>query len=482
MAQFDFDIGILGAGSAGLTAASGAAKFGAKTLLIEKEKMGGDCLHYGCVPSKTLIQTAKVRSLMRNAEFWGLPKADLPPVEFRAVRSRIQSVIDTIQKHDSPERFCSLGVRVEFGEPEFMDEHTVRIGGASFSARSWLIATGSSPAIPPIPGLADTPCLTNRELFYLDELPASLIILGGGPIAIEMAQAFARLGTKVSVIQRSSQILTREDKDMADVVQAALAADGVTFHLNATVSGIHREGRRCSAVIHKTDFTSAELSADAVLVALGRKSNLDGLGLDRVGVRLTHGGLALDNRLRTTQPHIYGAGDVTGEFQFTHAAGYEGGVAVTNAILRLPRKVNYSLMPWCTYTDPELASIGMNELRAREAGVEYSVWRESFAANDRALAEGATEGVVKLLLDKGGKPLGMQIAGPHAGELLAPWIGIMNGGGKLTTLAGAVQPYPTLSEINRKVAGNVYAEKIFSDRVKSALKFFFHLRGRACGP
>ena len=482
MAQFDFDIGILGAGSAGLTAASGAAKFGAKTLLIEKEKMGGDCLHYGCVPSKTLIQTAKVRSLMRNAEFWGLPKTDLPPVDFRAVRSRIQSVIDTIQQHDSPERFCSLGVRVEFGEPEFSDEHTVRIGGASFSARSWLIATGSSPAIPPIPGLADTPYLTNRELFYLDELPASLIILGAGPIAIEMAQAFARLGTRVTVIQRSSQILTREDKDMADVVQAALAADGVIFHLNATVSGIRREGSRCSVVIHKTDFTSAELSADAVLVALGRKSNLDDLGLDRVGVRLAHGGLALDNRLRTSQPHIYGAGDVTGEFQFTHAAGYEGGVAVTNAILRLPRKVSYALMPWCTYTDPELASIGMNELRAREAGIEHTVWRESFAANDRALAEGAAEGVVKLLLDKGGKPLGMQIAGPHAGELLAPWVGIMNGGGKLTTLAGAVHPYPTLSEINRKVAGNVYAEKIFSPRVKSALKFFFHLRGRACGP
>ncbi|HSW62520.1 MAG TPA: FAD-dependent oxidoreductase [Dissulfurispiraceae bacterium] len=481
MAKFDFDIGILGAGSAGLTAASGAAKFGAKTLLIEKEKMGGDCLHYGCVPSKTLIHTAKVRHFLRNAEVYGLPRIDLPPVDFRSVRERILSVVNTIQRHDSPERFCSLGVRVEFGEPEFADEHTVRLGGTSLRARSWVIATGSSPALPDISGLDRVPFLTNRELFYLDSLPESLIILGGGPIAIEMAQAFARLGSTVSVIQRGSQILSREDKDMADIVMESLAADGVSFHLNATVSEIRKKGKGCTVVLCKPDVPSAELSADALLVALGRRPNLDNMGIERIGIEIKNGGLALDSRLRTRHAHVYGAGDVTGTYQFTHAAGYEGGVAVTNAILRLPRKVNYALMPWCTYADPELASIGMNERRAREAGLEYTVWQEAFSANDRALAEGATAGVVKLLLGKSGKPLGIQIVGPHAGELLAPWIGIMNGGGKLSSLAGAVHPYPTLAEINRKIAGNVFAEKIFSDRVKSALRFFFNLRGRACG-
>jgi pyruvate/2-oxoglutarate dehydrogenase complex dihydrolipoamide dehydrogenase (E3) component len=372
-------------------------------------------------------------------------------------------------------------VRVEFGEPSFSDEHTVRIGTASFSARSWLIATGSSPAVPDIPGLADVPYLTNREIFYLDTLPASLAILGGGPIGIEMAQAFARLGTKVTVIQRGSQILTREDKDMADIVQAALEADGVVFHLNASVSEVKKTVTGCTVVIHKPDFSALEISADTLLVALGRKPNLDGLGLEQIGIERKGGGLILDNRLRTSHAHIYGAGDVTGTYQFTHAAGYEGGVAVTNAILHLPRKVNYALMPWCTYTDPELGSIGLNELRAREAGIEYTVWQEAFSANDRAMAVGATSGIVKLLLDKGGKPIGIQIAGPHAGELLAPWIGLMSGGGKLSGLAGAVHPYPTLAEINRKIAGNVFAEKIFSDRVKSALKFFFNLRGRACG-
>ncbi len=480
MVRFDFDIGILGAGSAGLTAASGAAKFGAKTLLIEKEKMGGDCLHYGCVPSKTLIYTAQVRHAMLHAERVGLPKMPVPPVDFCSVRDRILSVVATIQQHDSPERFCGLGVRVEFGEPQFTDEHTVRIGGTSLSARSWIVATGSSPAIPDIPGLSGIPYLTNRELFYLDSLPASLIILGAGPVGIEMAQAFARLGTKVIVIQRSGQILTREDKDMADIIQAALEADGVVFHLNASVSGAKKTEAGCTLLIHKADSPAVEISASALLVALGRAPNLDGLGLEQIGIERNGGGLALDNRLRTSRPHIYGAGDVTGTYQFTHAAGYEGGIAVTNAILRLPRKVNYSLMPWCTYTAPELAGIGMNEQRARVAGIEYSVWQEAFSANDRAATEGATTGIVKLLLDKSGKPIGIQIAGYRAGELLAPWIGIMHGG-KLSSLAGAVQPYPTLSEINRKLAGNVFAKKIFSDRVKSALKFFFNLRGRACG-
>lgn len=481
MAPFDFDIGILGAGSAGLTAASGAAKFGAKVLLVEREKMGGDCLHYGCVPSKTLIHTAKVRRDMLHAETYGLPKTELPPVDFRGVKERILSVVNTIQQHDSPERFCGLGVRVEFGEPCFTDEHTVRIGNDAYTARSWLIATGSSPAVPDIPGLSDTPHLTNRELFYLDSLPASLAILGGGPIAIEMAQAFARLGTHVTVIQRSNQILTREDRDMAAIIQTALEADGVVVHLNAQVAEVKKTIVGCSVVIHKPDFSTTVIEAESLLVALGRTPNLEGFGLQEIDIRLGSGGLMLDNRLRTSQPHIYGAGDVTGAYQFTHAAGYEGGVAVTNAILRLPRKANYTLMPWCTYTDPELASIGLNELRAKEAGIEYSVWQEPFSANDRAMAEGAVSGLVKLLLDKNGKPIGIQIAGPHAGDLIAPWIGLMSGGGKLSGLAGAVHPYPTLAEINRKIAGNVFAEKIFSDRVRSALRFFFNLRGRACG-
>lgn len=482
MATYDYDIGIIGGGSAGLTIAAGASQFGAKTLLIEKETLGGDCLHYGCVPSKTLIKSAKVYHQMQHAERYGLPAVAVPPIDFRALRERIRSVIGVIQKHDSAERFCSLGAWVEFGAPEFIDEHAVRVKGKAVSAKSWVIATGSSPAIPKVEGLAETPFITNRELFYLDTLPESMVVLGAGPISIEMAQTFSRLGTKVFVVQRSSQILTREDRDMADVLMARMASEGVIFHLNASTLRVRERGNRREVVIKSEEGNTEALMVDTVLVALGREANLSGLGLESLGIELDKNGLTLDSRLRTKHPHIYGAGDVTGTYQFTHAAGYEGGVVLTNAVLRLPRKADYTFMPWCTYTDPELASIGMNEKRAKKAGISYSVWTEEFRMNDRGLAEGDPVGKVKLLLDEKEKPIGVQILGIHAGDLLSEWVAVMCGGVKLSALASAVHPYPTLAEANKRVVGTFLSGKIFSEKVKKALKFFFQLRGRACFP
>ncbi len=481
MANYDFDIGILGGGSAGLTVAAGAAQFGAKTLLIEKEKvLGGDCLHFGCVPSKTLIRTANVYHMMRNAGRFGLPPVNLKTVDYRDVAKRIQSVIATIQKHDSEERFCSLGARVEFGDPVFADEHTVQINSKSFTAKNWVIATGSSPDIPQIEGIERTPYITNREIFSLDTLPSSLIVIGAGPVAIEMAQAFSRLGTRVTVIQRSDQILSKEDKDMADIVMNIMVSEGVSFHLNAEVLRLKDLGSEQEVIIKDNLDGTQSLRAEKILVALGRKPNLNSLGLENISVRFDRKGLKLDNRLRTNHRHIYGAGDVTGEYQFTHAAGYEGGIVLSNSILHLPRKTDYTNFPWCTFTDPELASIGMNEKRAKSAGISYTVWTEEFRANDRSLAEGEEIGKVKLLLDEKEKPIGVQIIGPHGGELISEWVAFMNGGVKLSALASAVHPYPTLAEINKRVAGNFFSGKIFSDKVKKALKFFFHLRGRAC--
>jgi pyruvate/2-oxoglutarate dehydrogenase complex dihydrolipoamide dehydrogenase (E3) component len=482
MADYEFDIGILGGGSAGLTVAAGAAQFGARTLLIEKEKaLGGDCLHYGCVPSKTLIRTAHVYHMMKNAERFGLPRAEMKAVDYREVANRIQSVIDTIQKHDSEERFCSLGAKVEFGDPVFSDEHSVRLSGKTFSAKNWVIATGSSPEIPPIEGIAGTPYITNKEIFSLESLPSSMIVIGAGPISIEMAQAFCRLGSKVSVIQRSNQILSKEDKDMADMVMNVMASEGVIFHLNSSVLNARDLGSEREVVIKNHEGKTVSLRAERMLIALGRQANLAGLGLEDISLQFDKKGLKLDNRLRTNHKHIFGAGDVTGEHLFTHAAGYEGGIVLSNAILHLPRKADYTNLPWCTYTDPELASIGMNEKRAKEAGINYTVWAEEFRANDRSLAEGEEVGKVKLLLDAKEKPIGIQILGPQAGELLSEWVAIMNGGMKLSSLASAVHPYPTLGEINKRVVGNFFAGKIFSEKVKKALKFFFHLRGRACG-
>ncbi|BBD09636.1 dihydrolipoyl dehydrogenase family protein [Desulfovibrio ferrophilus] len=480
MTKYDYDIGVIGGGAAGLTIAAGSSQLGAKTLLVEKDdKLGGDCLHYGCVPSKTLIHSAHVYHQMKNASRFGLPQPEIPPVDFSKVTARIAEVIETIQVHDSVERFCGLGAQVEFGDARFADEHSITFGGKTISARTWAIATGSSPGIPPFKGLDQTPFITNKQIFSLKKLPESMIVLGAGPIATEMAQAFNRLGTRVEVVQRSTQILSKEDQDMAGVVMDAMAAEGVVFHLGASVIEVRDAHGQREVEFELGNGDRKTVRAEVLLVALGRTTNTAGLGLETIGVDMTKRGIPVDSRMRTSQKHIFAAGDVTGQHQFTHAAGYEGGIVVSNAIFRLPRKADYTHMPWCTYTWPELASIGLNEKSAQTAGREVEVMTENFEGNDRALAEGENRGKLKLLLDKG-KPVGIQIAGPHAGELISEWVAIQNGGVKLSTLAGAIHPYPTLSEINKRVAGSYLGPKIFSDKIKKTLKFFFSYKGNAC--
>ncbi|MDH3360261.1 MAG: FAD-dependent oxidoreductase [Desulfobulbaceae bacterium] len=483
MATYDYDLGVIGGGAAGLTVTAGAAQLGAKVLLIEQEPLlGGDCLHFGCVPSKTLIKTAAVYHHLQQAERYGLPKISVPPVEFATVAARIRNVIQTIQPHDSPQRFCKLGARVEFGHAAFSDEHTVRIYNKSFTAKQWLIATGSTTAIPKIKNLEQTPYLTNREIFSLEKLPRSLIILGGGPIAIEMAQAFCRLGSRVEVIQRSNQILSKEDKDMADLLMARLTEEGVTFHLNTTIKETGNNGSERSVTYTDSKGNEKTVHGEQLLVAMGRNANTKNMGLPAIDLAHSPGGIVVDRRLRTSHHHIYAAGDVTGNHQFTHAAGYEGGIVISNAIFHLPRKTDYRLMPWCTYTEPELASIGMNEKAAQKAGIEYTAWVEDFANNDRSLAEGERMGKIKLILDKNEHPIGVQILGLHGGDLIGEWVAALNGKIKLSTMASAIHPYPTLAEINKRVAGAVLSKKIFSAKVRKILTFLFSLRGRACEP
>jgi pyruvate/2-oxoglutarate dehydrogenase complex dihydrolipoamide dehydrogenase (E3) component len=482
MTTYDYDIGIIGGGAAGLTVAAGAAQLGAKTLLVEREpRLGGDCLHYGCVPSKTLIKSAKVYHLMRHAERYGLPAVEVPPVDFSRVRERIRAVIGTIQHHDSEERFCGLGAKVLFGAATFSDDHTVRIeGGTAVTARSWVIATGSSAARPPIPGLDRTPVLTNRELFELDRLPASLIILGAGPIGAEMSQAFSRLGSRVTVVDQGHHILPREDRDLADAVRRVLESEGVDFKLGCTIEEVRDLGHAREVRVRTADRRELRLTAEAVLVALGRSANTEGLGLESIGVAHDRRGITVDSRMRTNLKHIYAAGDVAGGPQFTHAAGYMGGIVVGNAVFHLPRKADFTWLPHCTYTDPPLAGIGMNETAAKAAGIAYSLWTEEFQANDRSLAEGEGTGRIKMLLNASERPIGVQILGPNAGDLIAEWVAVLNGKVKLATLAAAVHPYPTVAEINKRVAGNVFSEKIFSEKVRKGLKFVFQFKGRAC--
>jgi pyruvate/2-oxoglutarate dehydrogenase complex dihydrolipoamide dehydrogenase (E3) component len=483
MADYDYDIGVIGAGAAGLTVTSGAAQLGAKTILVEKEKaLGGDCLHFGCVPSKTLIKSAHVYHLMKNAKEFGLPPIDVPPVDFQEVSKRIKSVIGTIQQHDSEERFCRLGAKVEFGEPIFIDAHSIRLNGNTYSAKNWVIATGSSAVAPPIEGLDQTPFITNREIFSLDHLPKSMIILGGGPIGSEMGQAFNRFGTNVTIVDRADQILGKEDKEMADAVMDVMKTEGVEFQLNASIESVKDFGTEKEIIIKDLEGKTVSLKAETILVGMGRGANTAGLGLEDIGVEYDRRGIHVDNRLRTNHKHIYAAGDVAGGYQFTHAAGYEGGIVISNAIFHLPRKTDYTYLPWCTYTDPPLGSIGMNEKMAKDAGIDYSVWTEEFKDNDRSLAEGEKIGKIKMILDEKEKPIGVQILGPHAGDLLAEWVAVLNGKVKLSILAAAVHPYPTIGEINKKIAGTFFSKKIFSDKIKKGLKFFFHLKGRACSP
>ena len=485
MASYDYDVGILGGGAAGLTVAAGAAQFGAKTILIEKGvTLGGDCLHFGCVPSKTLIRSAGVWAQARRAAEFGLPELKLPPVDLGAVMDRVAAVIGRIQEHDSPERFCKLGAEVRFGTPAFADDHVVVVDGARVSARTWVVATGSGPALPPVEGLSEVPHWTNETVFHQRTLPGRLLVLGGGPIGLEMAQAFARLGSRVTVVEFLEQILGPEDPDVAAVVRARLEAEGVTVFTATKVVRASRDGSSVRLAVAPAAGPGPErvLEADALLVATGRRPNVDGLGLDAAGVEFGPRGVPADARLRTNVKHIFACGDVNGKLPFTHVAGYEGGIALTNAVLHLPRKADYGKVPWCTYTDPEVASIGLNEKRAREAGTPYRVLEEAFAENDRAIAEAETAGKIKVLVDPKGKLLGAQIVGPHAGELIHEWVAALNGGVKLSTLAGAIHVYPTLAEISKRAAGSYFADKLFSDRTKSVLRLLFHLKGRACWP
>jgi pyruvate/2-oxoglutarate dehydrogenase complex dihydrolipoamide dehydrogenase (E3) component len=333
-----------------------------------------------------------------------------------------------------------------------------------------------------VEGLADVPYWTNETVFSQRTLPARLLILGGGPIGLEMAQAFQRLGSQVTVVEFMDQILGPEDEDIAGVLGSHLASEGVTLLSGTKAVKARSRGSAIELTIApaKGEGPTRILEGDALLIAAGRQPNIDGLDLGAAGVEFGPRGIPTDARMRTNIHHIYACGDVNGQLPFTHVAGYEGSIALSNAVLRIPRKADYSKIGWCTYTDPEVASIGLNEKRAKQAGVEYRVYEEAFKENDRGLAEGEPVGKIKMLLETNGKLLGCQIIGPRAGELIHEWILAVSGGVKLSVLAGAVHVYPTLAEISKRVAGDYYAEKLFSERTKSVLKFLFHLKGRAC--
>jgi dihydrolipoamide dehydrogenase len=478
MDHYDYDLIVIGGGAAGLTCSTGAAQFGAKTLLIEKEKeLGGDCLHYGCVPSKSLIKSSSIYNSIKNSSMYGLPDMQVPAVDFQKISDRIKGIISEIQVHDSPGFIKDkYNVDTMFGDPSFVDNHTINIDGKEISSKRFVIATGSSPVIPPIEGIKDISYLTNRDIFFLDSLPDSLIVLGGGPIGLEMAQAFSRLGTRVTVVEFFDKLLPREDEDISSFVLEKLQKDKVVFMLGTKAVKASNDGGEVKLTV-KQGEKEFDISAEKILISTGRKPNIEGLSLDDAGIEYDKRGIKVDSRLRTSVKNIFACGDVSGGLQFTHVAGYEGGIAMANAIMRVPVKADYSKVPWCTYLDPEIASIGYNEKRAQEAGIAYTVQKKYFKDNDRALAEGLTEGFLKLLINKKGKIIGVQLVGAHAGELIHEWVAAINGKIGLSTIAQAIHVYPTLSEINKGASGEFLAPKLFNGRVRGILKVLFGLRG-----
>jgi pyruvate/2-oxoglutarate dehydrogenase complex dihydrolipoamide dehydrogenase (E3) component len=479
MATYDYDMIIIGAGAAGLTVAAGAAQLGAKTALIEqRDGLGGDCLNFGCVPSKTLIKTAKVYHYAKHMKDFGLPEVDIPPCDLKSVMGHVRNVIDKVAVHDSAARFEEMGVDVIFGHCAFLSDHEITVDGKKISGKRFTIATGSRPMVFPIEGLESSGYVTNEEVFSLEELPKQFVVLGAGPIGAELAHAFVRLGSEVTLVDLVDYPINIEDRDMADVVIKQMVRDGIVLQMGSKTKKVYREGGSKVIVLEDKDGRDISVACDEILVATGRRANVEGLNLEAAGVEHTPKGIETDLHMKTNRKHIYAAGDVNGKFPFTHMAGAEGSVVVRNAIMHVPGKINYDLTPWVIFTDPEIASVGLNERRAQEKGVAYDTHVEAFEEVDRALAESESQGKIKILTEAGtAKIIGVQIVGLHAGELIGTSALALNKGMKLSDLATPIYAYPTLSEIHKKSSGKYYADKIFSPKVRHILKFLFGYQG-----
>ena len=475
MARPEFDIVVIGGGSGGLVVAAGGAALGAKVALVERHRLGGDCLWYGCVPSKSLLKSARIAHEMRHADRWALAPG-LPQPDLAKVMERVASVIAGIQPNDSPERFRGLGVDVIFGSGRFVGPDAFEVNGRRLTAKTFVIATGSRPAVPPLPGIDATPYLTNETLFDLREPVPALIVIGAGPVGCEMAQAFRRLGSDVTIVDMAPQILPREDADLAAVVFRALEDEGVRHHLGAAVSGCEGRKGEIRVSVRTADGTPLVLAGSHLLVAAGRAANVEDLGLDAAQVRLEEGRLVVDDGLRTTNRNVYAIGDAAGGYQFTHVAEHHAGIVLRHALFGMRWAKPSLVVPWCTFTDPELARVGLSETEAKARSIEHRVYRFAFDDIDRARAESETEGFAKIITNPRGRLLGAAIVGPHAGELIAEYGLALARGLNLKDLTGVIHAYPTLAQINRRVADQRLKEGL-TPSAKRWIQRIFGLQG-----
>ncbi|MEX0338855.1 MAG: NAD(P)/FAD-dependent oxidoreductase [Arenibacterium sp.] len=455
------DILVIGAGSGGLSVAAGASQMGADVVLLEGHKMGGDCLNYGCVPSKALIASAKSAYSQTHSAAYGVANVD-PSVDYAAAKDHVADVIAQIAPVDSQERFEGFGVRVirEYGS--FISKTKVQAGDYEIEARRIVVATGSSPLVPPIPGLDQVNYLTNETLFDLRDKPDHLLIIGGGPIGMEMAQAHIRLGCKVTVIE-GAKALGKDDPEAAEIVLDTLRSEGIEIAEDALVQQVRGTGDKVEVITQD----GRQFSGSHLLLAMGRKSNTEQLNLDAAGIETTKTGIKVDASLRTTNRRVYAIGDVAGGLQFTHVAGYHAGVIIRSMLFGLPSKAKTGHIPWATYTDPELAQVGLTEAQARAAhGDRVEVARFDYHHNDRAIAERKTKGFIKVMVVKG-RPVGATIVGHQAGEAINIWALALANNLKMSQVAGMVAPYPTIGEVNKRAAGAYFSPRLFdSEMVK----------------
>jgi len=457
--SIDADLCIIGAGSGGLSVAAGAAQLGRKVVLIEKGEMGGDCLNTGCVPSKALIAAGARAQAFRTADKFGVASAE-PQIDFAAVMDHVHGVIETIAPIDSQERFEGLGVTVLREHASFTGPRQVKAGPAIVNAKHFVIATGSMPFIPPISGLSQAPYLTNETIFQNRTLPDHLIVIGGGPIGVELAQAHRRLGAKVSIVEGAT-ILNKDDPELVDIVRHQLLSEGINIHENAMVDAVIKNADGVSVA-----FNGQTISGSHLLVAVGRTPTADGLNLEAAKVEYDKGGIKVDNRLRTSNKRIYAIGDVIGGRQFTHVAGYHASILVRNILFKQPAKNKDHEAPWVTYSDPELAHVGLREEEAKEKHKDVSVVRWSFDENDRAQTERDVKGFVKVVTGKGGKILGASIVGHGAGDLIQPWVFALSNGETVKAFTNMIAPYPTRGEASKRAAGAYYTPTLFSKKTK----------------
>ncbi len=460
------DLCIIGAGSGGLSVAAGAVQMGASVVLIEKHKMGGDCLNYGCVPSKALLAAGKHAHAHRSGEAFGIASHEAE-VDFPAVMDHVASVIAAIAPHDSVERFEGLGCTVIQDAARFTGPRTVEAGGKTIEARRIVIATGSSPFVPPMSGLEDTPYFTNETIFENRTRPLRLIVIGGGPIGLEMAQSHMRLGSEVVVLEGETA-LCKDDPEITAIALKRLRAEGLDLREGAMVERVEKtaDGVR----VHLSDGEMVEGSH--LLMAVGRKPNVDGLDLEKAGVKYSRRGIEVNDKLLTSNKKVFAIGDVTGGLQFTHVAGYHAGVVIRNALFQMFwAKASTAHIPWVTYIDPEVAQVGLTEAQASSKfGAKAQTLRWSLEENDRAQAERETEGLVKVVLN-GSKIVGASIVGKGAGEMIQVWAYAIANGQKIGSIAGYVAPYPTYGEAGKRAAGQHYVPKLYSDRTKGIVRF-----------